>query len=380
MDASEGESVADDAGDDAASEAEEVTIFSKVAEKLGAFVKDSKDTVANKRKRQAINEEESGTPQSKAARKRARVLMEEDPYPWLQGKDYAREQEPSRILHRELQDFIKFVEPTAGEHALRSLVISRIRRLVTAKWPTASVHAFGSFETRLYLPTSDIDLVLLSSGQPGDPVYEQPKHLKKLAHLLVKAGIARDIQVITSARVPIIKFVDKLTQIHVDISFNKPTGLVAAGVVKRYCQQMPALRPLVIFIKHFLNMRGMNEVYLGGLGSYAITCLVISFLQRHPKIASGQIKSEDNLGVLAVEFLELYGKRFNYDVVGININGTGKYFSKQAVGWQRPGQTYLLSIQDPTDAENDIAKSSFGILKVKGTLAGGHDFLVQRLY
>lgn len=355
--------------DDGDSEDEKPTAFASIAEKLGKFVQDSIDPL--KRKRNEPND-------SKKSRKRKRVVAEKDPYPWLQGVSYAKEQEPARILHKELLDFVRYVGPTEEEHRVRTFVISRIQKLVEKKWPTASLHVFGSFETKLYLPTSDIDLVILSS-ETGE-VYEKPTHLRRLANWLVKAHIAENIQVITSARVPIIKFIDSVTKINVDISFNKPSGLVAAGVVKRYTQKLPALRPLVVFIKHFLNMRGMNEVYLGGLGSYSIICMVISFLQRHPKVATGQILQEENLGVLVVEFLELYGKRFNYDNVGININGAGKYFSKVDHGWQRPGQSYLLSIEDPTDPENDIAKSSFGILKVKSTLGGGHDFMVQRLY
>jgi non-canonical poly(A) RNA polymerase PAPD5/7 len=73
-----------------------------------------------------------------------------------------------------------------------------------------------------------------------------------------------------------------------------------------------AARCLILLVKMFLLQRGMNEVFTGGLGSYSIICLVISFLQQHPKIQSGEILPCNNLGVLFLEFLELYGKNFNY--------------------------------------------------------------------
>jgi non-canonical poly(A) RNA polymerase PAPD5/7 len=38
-------------------------------------------------------------------------------------------------------------------------------------------------------------------------------------------------------------------------------------------------RSLVLLVKAFLGQRGMNEVFTGGLGSYSIICLVVSFLQ-----------------------------------------------------------------------------------------------------
>jgi len=39
-----------------------------------------------------------------------------------------------------------------------------------------------------------------------------------------------------------------------------------------------------------------------------------------------------NLGVLLIEFFELYGRNFNYTNVGIRVKGGGTYFSKQEVG------------------------------------------------
>jgi non-canonical poly(A) RNA polymerase PAPD5/7 len=67
--------------------------------------------------------------------------------------------------------------------------------------------------------------------------------------------------------------------ISIDISLNQTTGLTAIAVIRKYLQNFPALRPLILIVKSYLSQRGMNEVYKGGLGSYSIICLVISFLQ-----------------------------------------------------------------------------------------------------
>jgi non-canonical poly(A) RNA polymerase PAPD5/7 len=67
--------------------------------------------------------------------------------------------------------------------------------------------------------------------------------------------------------------------IEIDISLNQTTGIPAVKIIKRYLDYLPALRPLVIIIKSYLNQRGMNEVYKGGLGSYSIILMAISFLQ-----------------------------------------------------------------------------------------------------
>ncbi|BGP42103.1 hypothetical protein JCM10449v2_006105 [Rhodotorula kratochvilovae] len=138
-------------------------------------------------------------------------------------------------------------------------------------------------------------------------------------------------------------------------------------------------RSLVLLVKAFLAQRGMNEVFTGGLGSYSIICLVISFLQLHPKIQTALVNPNRNLGLLFVEFLELYGKHFNYDQAGITLRGRGGYFNKHDKGWYRPGQPYLLSIEDPNDPQNDVSGGSHAILRVRQTLSGGFDVLSASL-
>jgi non-canonical poly(A) RNA polymerase PAPD5/7 len=93
----------------------------------------------------------------------------------------------------------------------------------------------------------------------------------------------------------------------------------------------------------------MNEVYTGGLGSYSVVCLAVSFLQMHPKIRRGEIDPERNLGVLVMEFFELYGSHFNYDEVGISLRDGGTYFNRRQRGWHGEYKKNMISIEDPAD-------------------------------
>lgn len=69
----------------------------------------------------------------------------------------------------------------------------------------------------------------------------------------------------------------------------------------------------------------------------------------HPKIRAGEIDPLRNLGVLVMEFFELYGHHFNYEKTGISLRDGGTYFSKIARGWDDPKHPALLSIEDPLD-------------------------------
>lgn len=196
----------------------------------------------------------------------------------------------------------------------------------------------------------DIDLVIDS----GSMARSNKVHvLHALANTLKRAGITSKVTVISKARVPIVKFVTHFGRLNVDISVNQGNGVKAGKIINGFLRDMRgcefALRSLIIIAKAFLNQRGMNEVYTGGLGSYSIVCLAISFLQMHPKIRRGEIEPEKNLGVLVMEFFELYGCYFNYEEVGISIRNGGSYFSKNERGWYDSSRGLLLSIEDPTD-------------------------------
>ena len=204
--------------------------------------------------------------------------------------------------------------------------------------------------TRSLTVARDIDLVIDSDSMAHS---NKVNVLHALANTVKRAGITSKVTVISRAKVPIVKFVTHFGRLNVDISVNQGNGITAGKIINGFLQDMRgcgfALRCLIIIAKAFLNQRGMNEVYTGGVGSYSIVCLAISFLQMHPMIRRGEIEPEKNLGVLVMEFFELYGCYFNYEEVGISVRNGGSYFSKRQRGWYDSSKGLLLSIEDPTD-------------------------------
>ena len=164
------------------------------------------------------------------------------------------------------------------------------------------------------------------------------------AYLGTTIAESGSVEVITGAKVPIIKFVDRVTAIRVDISFENNTGIIANGTFASWKQQFPAMPILVTIIKQFLMMRGLNEVSTGGLGGFSVTCLVTSMLQNMPRVQMGEIIPEHHLGEMLIEFLDFYGNQLDIARTGINMNPPG-YFDK-ARAWTR---AYLGMLTFPTD-------------------------------
>jgi non-canonical poly(A) RNA polymerase PAPD5/7 len=146
--------------------------------------------------------------------------------PWTpDGKKYSNNL--LDMLHEEIDDYLSFIAPTKAEHFLRQVVVERVTAVARSLWPNAVIHVFGSFDTKLYLPsryfiesfsenTSDIDIVIL------EPNLYTPSCLYHLKTALTASSIYSKIEVIDKAKVPIIKMVDALTNLNVDISFNVP--------------------------------------------------------------------------------------------------------------------------------------------------------------
>nr|CAD7195214.1 unnamed protein product [Timema douglasi] len=274
-------------------------------------------------------------------------------------------------LHEEVEDFYQYMCPSPEEHEMRLNVVRRIEKVVLQRWPQSKVEIFGSFRTGLYLPTSDIDLVVIGKWKTLP--------LRSLEQALLEHGIAEptSLKVLDKASVPIVKLTDKQSDVKVDISFNMSNGVRSAQLIKEFKHRFPVLPKLVFVLKHFLLQRDLNEVFTGGISSYSLILMTISFLQLHPR--QDAFSPTANLGVLLIEFFELYGRKFNYMKTGIRIKDGGTYISKEEiqkemVDGHRPS---LLCIEDPLTAGNDIGRSSYGALHVKQSFDYAYIVLTQ---
>ncbi|KAF7140870.1 hypothetical protein RHSIM_Rhsim06G0197900 [Rhododendron simsii] len=268
---------------------------------------------------------------------------------------------PMLQLHKEILDFCNFLSPTPEEQASRNAAVRSVFDVIQYIWPNCKVEVFGSFKTGLYLPTSDIDVVIL-----GSDIRSPQMGLQALARALSQRGVAKKIQVIAKARVPIIKFVEKRSGIAFDISFDVDNGPKAAEFIEDAVLKWPPLRPLCLILKVFLQQRELNEVYTGGIGSYALLTMLIALLR---SLHEQQAAPEHNLGVLLVHFFDIYGRKLNTSDVGVTCNGEGTFFLKSAKGFTVKGRSCLIAIEDPQAPENDIGKNSFGYFQVKSAFS-----------
>jgi non-canonical poly(A) RNA polymerase PAPD5/7 len=226
-------------------------------------------------------------------------------------------------MHKEIVDFYHYVKPRAFEQAVRTQLVEDLRSRAKQRFPTYDIMTFGSFPAGLYLPTSDMDLVCVSKEfMRSGRVLVGSRHLWDFAKWLKTSKIAHDgsITTVPKAKVPLVKYVDRLTGLKIDISFENDTGLIANKTFQAWKQEFPAMPTLVTIIKHLLAMRGLNEPQNGGIGGFSVICLVVSLLQHMPQVQSRSMIAEHHYGEILMEFLDLYGNQFNVQTTAISLN------------------------------------------------------------
>ncbi len=339
-----------------------------------------------------------------------------DPLPWLRRSDtitanvgfrsvlpgiiLEKELTNVRRLHKEICDFYEFVRPRKFEQTVRQELLTRLQDVVSSHLPSCNVHSFGSFAAGLYLPNADMDVVVISNNfrSSGQKVICQAKkQLFRFGDFVRSSGIAQQgtVEIIAGAKVPLVKFVDRISLIKVDVSFENDTGVIANDTFALWKKQFPAMPLLVTIIKQFLMMRGMNEVQHGGLGGFSVTCLVTSLLQNMPRVQNGELIPEQNLGEILIEFLDFYGNQLDTTRTGITMSPPG-YFDKVRdiicqvecllimslqIAYQRPNlrgpvyqpnKTDRLAIIDPNKSDNDISGGSKNVMLIFDRFARAH--------
>lgn len=319
-----------------------------------------------------LSDDESGTVHTQTTTKSL--------YPWIKDHDHSKQKEIADWFTMEIKDFVNYISPSEAEITTRNRVVNQLKQQIGQFWPGTEAHVFGSCATDLYLPGSDIDMVVIS--ETGD--YEHRSRLYQLSSFLRNKKLAKNIEVIAKAKVPIIKFVDPTSNIHIDISFERTNGIDAAKKIRRWLSSTPGLRELVLIVKQFLRSRKLNNVHVGGLGGYSTIILCYHFLKLHPRLSTKNMAVLDNLGSLLIEFFELYGRNFSYDNLIIAIDtetDLPKYLLKRKHPVLNTSRNpFSIIIQDPSDPANNITRSSYNLRDLKKAFGGAFQLLVDKCY
>jgi non-canonical poly(A) RNA polymerase PAPD5/7 len=183
---------------------------------------------------------------------------------------------------------------------VKELIIEKISTIIKRAVPHSEVKVYGSHATKLCLPWSDIDLVIITQNRSSDGIYmNYPRSvLGQISSELRNEKENKWVSHVNyhdNATVPVVKvnchvkdlinhsnnhmllspsdYITQMTDHH--------NGLECVGVVQDYLKENEIIEPIMFVLKQLLKASNLNNPYSGGLSSYALFLMVVSFLQSH---------------------------------------------------------------------------------------------------
>eukprot|EP00897_Mesotaenium_endlicherianum_P002966 jgi/Mesen1/2698/ME000167S01843 len=286
------------------------------------------------------------------------------------------------LITRSLVALCDSLIPTAGEEMRRRLFLARLDQLVARSWAHAKLFLFGSCANAFGVRDSDIDVCL----SVDDPQASKANLIARMANILRSDGM-QNVQALTHARVPVVKFMDAGTGISCDICVNNMLAVANTKLLHDYAQVDRRLRQLAYLVKHWAKQRQINETYRGTLSSYAYVLMCIFFLQqRRPPILPvlqemdptcvkqvgdtvcahydrvDQLqefgaRNTETVGELLGAFFEYWAFRHDYNRAVISVR-LGAYLSKDQKDWTRRvgNERHLICIEDPFEITHDLGR------------------------
>jgi len=148
---------------------------------------------------------------------------------------------------------------------------------IKEEFPESDVKIYGSFETNLLLPHSDIDLVITNLTQSPAQV------LQTLISKLKSLSIVTSIDDILTASIPLLKVKTSYNSriIQVDISVQDPrhSGLACSSFVKTLLKPYSTLRQVTLLFKQLIYFSNFHEPFKRGLSSYGLLLMIAWFYQ-----------------------------------------------------------------------------------------------------
>ena len=149
---------------------------------------------------------------------------------------------------------------------------------------------------------------------------------------------------------------------------NNQNELSSVSYIKRQLEEYPEIKPILMLLKRYFYIKKMNSSFEGGLSSYNLFLLILSFA-KYQSTYNSNSNEKNNLGYFLIQFLEFFGKIFDFKNYLININSPYIYLNNYDI--YSCGKS--LMILDPLTGFN-ASKSSFKIDEIQKTFLSAYNF------
>ncbi|XP_060617594.2 poly(A) RNA polymerase GLD2 [Anolis sagrei] len=260
----------------------------------------------------------------------------------------------------------------------KELCRTQLQREIQQIFPNSRLFLVGSSLNGFGTRSSDGDLCLVVKEEPINQKTEaryilgllQKHFCRKLSNYIERPQLIR-------AKVPIVKFRDKVSCVEFDLNVNNVVGIRNTFLLRTYAYIESRVRPLVLVVKKWASFRGINDASRGTLSSYSLVLMVLHYLQTLPEpilpslqknypesfdptmqlrlvhqapctIPPYVSKNEATLGDLLLGFLRYYATEFDWSSQMISVREAKALPRSDGIEWRNK----FICVEEPFDRTN----------------------------
>ncbi|RZR91547.1 hypothetical protein BHM03_00019687 [Ensete ventricosum] len=182
-----------------------------------------------------------------------------------------------------LRDILAEIKPANNDRTKRLNAINQFSDSLgtVQSLRGAVVRPFGSFVSNLYTKWGDLDVSVQLDNGLGNSASKNLKKslLRDIMRTLLRNGVARTIQFIPNARVPLLIFEGNYHNISFDVSINNYLGVMKSKILLWISQMDERFRDIVLLTKEWAKAQNINDPKSGTLNSYSLCLMVIFHFQ-----------------------------------------------------------------------------------------------------
>ncbi|KGL79380.1 Poly(A) RNA polymerase GLD2, partial [Tinamus guttatus] len=263
----------------------------------------------------------------------------------------------------------------------KELCRTELQREIQRIFPQSRLVLVGSSLNGFGTRSSDGDLCLL---------VKEPVSNLNIFEVYLPSYIERP-QLIR-AKVPIVKFRDKVSCVDFDLNVNNIVGIRNTFLLRSYAYIENRVRPLVLVVKKWASFHDINDASRGTLSSYSLVLMVLHYLQTLPEpilpslqknypdsfdptmqlhlvhkvprtIPPYLSKNGSSLGDLLIGFFKYYATEFDWSHQMISVREAKAIPRPDGIEWRNK----YICVEEPFDGTNTARavheKQKFDIIK-----------------
>ncbi|XP_033828756.1 poly(A) RNA polymerase GLD2 [Periophthalmus magnuspinnatus] len=250
---------------------------------------------------------------------------------------------------------------------------AQLQKDIKTLYPDARLYLTGSTMSGLGCRSSDADLCLVvglkkTKDRGISVLYTLLRLLRTLAYV--------DRVLLIRAKVPILRFKEKGSNLEFDLNVNNTVGIRNTFLLRSYTHADIRIQPLMLVIKKWARTCEINDASKGTLSSYALALMALNYLQilkpcvlpslqrDHPacfdpsldldmvpdashRVPHYKSKNKSSLGDLFLGFLKYYAYKFRWDSKVISVRDAIT-FAKVSPDWRGK----FICVEEPFEMHN----------------------------